>query len=105
MPKFRKKPVEVEAWLWRGGNPLMMATTPPWLEAGGGVRYVKTPDGVEWLEIETPHDLLDAIPGDWIVRGTMGEIYPCSGYIFEQAYEPISTANEDSEQDGEEGNL
>ena len=28
-------------------------------------------------------------PGDWIITGVQGEVYPCKPDIFEQTYEPV----------------
>ena len=58
--KFRKKPVIVEA--------------------------VQT---AEELLIETPRGTLKADPGDYIITGTYGEVYPCKPDIFEETYEHI----------------
>ena len=30
-----------------------------------------------------------ASPGDWIIRGVKGELYPCKPEIFAQTYEPV----------------
>jgi hypothetical protein len=30
----------------------------------------------------------EARPGDWIIRGVQGELYPCKPDIFEATYEP-----------------
>jgi hypothetical protein len=32
---------------------------------------------------------MTARPGDWIIRGIAGELYPCKPEIFEKSYEPI----------------
>lgn len=31
-------------------------------------------------------------PGDWIIRGVMGEFYPCKPDIFAATYEPVDAA-------------
>lgn len=56
--KFRKKPVEVEAYQTRE------------------TKYIKTLEGV-----------MKASPGDWIITGVNGEQYPCKPDIFEKTYE------------------
>ena len=33
--------------------------------------------------------IMKAIPGDWLIRGTNGEVYPCKAEVFEEAYEPV----------------
>lgn len=30
---------------------------------------------------------MEAFPGDWIIRGVKGELYPCKPDIFEATYE------------------
>ena len=32
----------------------------------------------------------EAKPGDWIICGVKGEIYPCKADIFAATYEPVS---------------
>jgi hypothetical protein len=29
-------------------------------------------------------------PGDWIIRGVQGELYPCKADIFAATYEPAA---------------
>lgn len=58
--KFRKKPVIVEA---------------------------KQVNEETW--IHTSRGTLIASPGDWIITGTNGEIYPCKPDIFEKTYEHV----------------
>jgi len=60
MPKFRKKPVVIEA-----------------------VQLT------ERLEIETLEGTMVGEPGDWLITGVQGEKYPCKPDIFEQTYEPV----------------
>lgn len=40
------------------------------------------------LVIRTLEGDMHANPGDWIIRGVAGELYPCRQDIFEQTYEP-----------------
>ena len=39
------------------------------------------------LDIKTLEGVMRAGPGDWIIRGVKGEIYPCKSDIFEITYE------------------
>jgi hypothetical protein len=32
---------------------------------------------------------MEAKPGDWIIRGVAGELYPCKPDIFVRTYEPV----------------
>ena len=40
----------------------------------------------EQVEIETWEGTMTAEPGDWIIRGIQGEIYPCKDSVFKQTY-------------------
>jgi hypothetical protein len=41
------------------------------------------------LRIETLEGIMQANPGDYIIRGIKGEFYPCKAEIFEATYEKI----------------
>ena len=88
--RFRKKPVEIEAmrlspqqdvhqWdavrLWCGGERVNKITT-------NVIIAIPTLEGV-----------MEARPGDWIIRGVQGEFYPCKPDIFEATYEPAGGAS------------
>jgi hypothetical protein len=69
---------------------------PQWLQDAyeSGAIKPDTPrctDYAEW-KIETREGVIWAGPGDWIVRGVEGEIYPCDGDIFERTYQPDASA-------------
>jgi hypothetical protein len=78
--KFRKKPVEVEAWRVGSFDP-----RPDWVKFEFGC-------GVEYGVIRTLEGDMRAERGDWIIRGVKGEIYPCKPDIFEMTYEPVEDA-------------
>lgn len=83
MPQFRKKPVVIEAMEYTGENSHDVMV---W---GGGsaiVAYSTTPPGC--LVIPTLEGDHLASPGDYIIRGVQGELYPCKPDIFAQTYEP-----------------
>lgn len=94
MPKFRKKPVEIEArWL---PTPTSSSADTRQFEAAeeiaswcGGYIY----GGVESLsaaiKIPTLEGEMLANPGDWIIQGVQGEFYPCKPDIFEATYEEV----------------
>ena len=79
MPKFRKKPVVVEA---KQFFPNLL----PWPD---GVESCEEVDG-EIFVIETLEGQHSVAPGDWIITGVQGEKYPCKPDIFKQTYERIS---------------
>lgn len=42
----------------------------------------------ERREIATREGVIVGEPGDWLIRGVKGELYPCGDDIFRQTYEP-----------------
>jgi hypothetical protein len=89
VPKFRKKPVEIEAVQWDG---TATGATPiiDWVLATGerSARYDDEHEPV--LQIDTLEGTMRASAGDWIIRGVKGEFYPCKPDIFEATYEPVT---------------
>lgn len=97
--KYRKKPVVIEAHRWykNGDHP----NDGPSHAEGKVVRYFRHPnypgDAVHdscghmwnyhgWIDtLEGGHTVC---PGDWIITGVQGEVYPCKPDIFEATYEP-----------------
>ena len=76
MPKFRKKPIVIEADLYEPGM------------EDGFDQYM--PDGIPQRPfIKTLEGRLYITPGDWIITGIKGERYPCKSDIFEATYEPV----------------
>lgn len=52
--------------------------------------YSDQPTGqLSHARIPTLEGDMYATPGDWIITGVQGEVYPCKPEIFEQTYEPI----------------
>jgi len=84
--RFRKKPVVIDAAQWDG---TAAGSTPiiNWMTANGVTDAWWSPGGV--LRIDTLEGVMDASPGDWIIRGVKGEFYPCKPDIFEQTYEAV----------------
>ncbi len=105
--QFRKKPIVIEAvhlteelreqlgemlqeQLMHGGH---SPEIPGWLvkaffrapEVPGSVRYA-----ISGLTINTLEGRMHAAPGDWIIRGVQGELYPCKADIFAATYEPAA---------------
>ena len=81
MQRFRKKPVVIEAIQWTGDN---FDEIDDWSDREA-VRLVAGD-----LHIFTLEGAMRADPGDWIIRGVVGEYYPCKPEIFECTYEPAS---------------
>ena len=105
MMKYRKKPVVIEAtqWFKNGDHPHDSADpTDQYPDEGRIVRYFRHPDVdgdrscKHCDEIMHNHGWLDTLegghivcPGDWIITGIKGEIYPCKNDIFEATYEKV----------------
>jgi len=84
MPKFRKKPVVIDAIQWTGKN---------WQEVYDWIMQWDLQDpGVSCLKkvvtISTLEGDMTASHGDFIIRGVQGEFYPCKPDIFDATYEP-----------------
>lgn len=80
--KYRKKPVVIEAVQFRSGEQDSCFAQDV---LDGRVRYPA--DGT--MLIQTLEGVMQALPGDWIIRGVKGELYPCKPDIFEATYEAI----------------
>ena len=77
MPKFRKKPVVIEAVQFNGNFDLIEDFVGGDAEFRNGELVIATSEGP-----------LHASPNDWIIKGVKGEFYPCKPDIFEATYEP-----------------
>ncbi len=105
MGKYRKKPVEIEAFQWfrNGDHPEdECEDISDGVPEGKVVRFYRHPDisgstkckhcGGEmqahgWIDtLEAGHNVC---PGDWIITGVKGEHYPCKPDIFEMTYEKL----------------
>lgn len=85
MSIYRKKPVIIEAFLWTGGAD--QTEDPEWIVKrieAGSILFEKGQ-----MLIYTLEGVMRAQPGDWIIKGVQGEIYPCKPDIFEQTYEAV----------------
>lgn len=91
MPKFRKKPVVVEAIQWDGKDMNILKE----IKLLGSHRQARLkPNTTNQLLIKTLEGDMTAMPMDWIIQGVSGEIYPCKPDIFELTYEEINPWNE-----------
>lgn len=99
MSKWRKKPVVVEAITFNElvehgksqGVPL--ANGVPWSFNYGG--HPVTHENDECYLIPTLEGTMKFTPGDMLITGVNGEIYPCKRDIFEKTYEPATGPSED----------
>lgn len=81
MPKFRTKPIIKEAIQWTGQNIEDLRTfikgTPHEWRSGG------------WVKVYTLEGEMTCMPGNWLIKGVKGEVYPCMDEIFKASYEPV----------------
>jgi hypothetical protein len=87
VPKFRKKPVVIEAFQVHANDGMTRALPPQWLIDGLLNKQVMAhPEG--YMSIVTLEGIMNANVGDWIIQGVKGELYPCKPDIFAATYEP-----------------
>ncbi|QPC23077.1 hypothetical protein [Lacticaseibacillus paracasei] len=96
--KYRKKPVEIEAWHFTEEN--FQEGVPRWVD-----HLPVNKNGYEELnpnislwsqyggdkiggEIRTLEGNMTISENDYIIKGVHGELYPCKPDIFEETYEP-----------------
>lgn len=93
--KYRKKPVVIDAVQWTGREEDLDAVfelidfdslPSDGVHVQPGVGFVPA---AGTLEIPTLEGVMTAQPGDWIIRGVAGEVYPCKPDIFEATYEAV----------------
>jgi hypothetical protein len=89
MPKFRKKPVVIEA-IQFDGTPRSAIEVFAAFDVPGGKFVPNLNDLAQGtLRIPTLEGDHTASAGDFIIRGVKGEFYPCKPDIFEATYEPV----------------
>ena len=79
--RYMKKPISVEAIQWTGHNFDEIhdfVTNRPIVITGSNEIIISTLEG----DMRAPE-------GSWIIRGPMGEFYPCRREVFEETYEPV----------------
>ncbi|GIP14407.1 hypothetical protein J40TS1_00490 [Paenibacillus montaniterrae] len=79
MSRYRKKPVEVEAFLYTGDVGEVYDRL--------GDKMTQPVSGK--VGIVTLEGIVYASPGDYIIKGVKGEFYPCKPDIFELTYEAV----------------
>lgn len=93
MPKYRKKPVVIEAFRM-GIDP-----RPDWFQdkvsSNDIITYADKKDEgpfnfrKTYCDIKTLEGTMQGDYGDYIIKGVQGEIYPCKPDIFEATYEKV----------------
>lgn len=88
MAKYRKKPVEVEAW---HVSMLLVCAATRWSHLPqpicdayeqGAVVF-----GSNYIRIRTLEGVMQAALTDMVIRGVEGELYPCKAEVFARTYE------------------
>jgi len=97
MPKFKKKPVVIEAFQMCYQPPANLLDVkhewPLWL-LNGIIKGTATEGSVYihanglWV-ICTLEGIMEVNPGDFIIQGVKGELYPCKEEIFNLTYETV----------------
>lgn len=82
MPRFRKIPVEIEAFVYG------YDARPDWFQDKVSSNDIVTAD--THCFIKTLEGQMTAQAGDYVIQGVKGEIYPCKPDIFKLTYEPVS---------------
>lgn len=79
MAKYRKKPVVIDAEVYRPGlEDGFDIKHPEEQHLADKIPYINTLEGKHYIS-----------PGDYIITGIKGERYPCKPDIFEKTYELV----------------
>jgi hypothetical protein len=108
MAKYRKKPVVIEAEVYKPGlesgiEPYYYDENGPLCSAWKKAGYGLGPNGETFNEdgavyvpfIKTLEGVYYITPGDYIITGVKGERYPCKPDIFEATYESVELQVDD----------
>lgn len=90
MAFYRKKPVVVEAIQWHKHEDHPQVED-VWVQVIRGMPIVVDewePGAEEYGRVQTWEGDMIVSPGDWVITGVAGEVYPCKPDIFERTYEP-----------------
>lgn len=89
MDKYKKKPVEIQAFKYDGDfrDKDGYYYVPAWAVHANleGTLYFENDE----LYVKTLEGIHHASVGDYIIRGVKGELYPCKPDIFEMTYEKV----------------
>lgn len=99
MPKFRKKPVVIEAVQFLDTSETMLeiiewtkgSPTPAHISNVTRNHSARYPEGFDYplLVIATLEGEHIVSKDDFVIKGVAGEFYPCKPDIFEKTYEPV----------------
>jgi len=88
--KYRKKPIIVDAIQWLGKTEAIEELIE--VSTEGATRHYFWPKEIEVrcpdLIVLTNHGKVTCQEGDYLIRTSEGEYYPCKSEVFEANYEP-----------------
>lgn len=87
MPKFRKKPVVIEAV--RYGPETESKSLDEFQDDIADFVDANIDITGDQIIIQTLEGDMYASPGDWVIKGVKGEFYPCKPDIFAATYEEV----------------
>lgn len=90
--KFRKKPVEIEAFQYDGDfmDKTGKYDIPDWAVKAIDTGVLSISDDAEGtIAVKTLEGVMTAHIGDYIIQGVNGELYPCRADIFVKTYDIV----------------
>jgi len=101
MPLYRKKPVVIEAFQMTIKRMENDVDWPKWLIAARDLDtdkrnslFLDVHNNMRIMTLEGAHFVT---PGDFIIQGVQGELYPCKPDIFHATYNPVVMTQEDND--------
>lgn len=96
MSRHTKKPITIEAVQYAMNEyadaPGTFREDPPeWLRQAADdkvLRFEFRGEDYWYAVVDTLEGPMTVNPGDWIIRGVNGELYPCKPDIFAKSYDP-----------------
>lgn len=89
MLQFRKKPVVIEAIQVVEENKAALLELAASSDNRVSVGLMLDDGALAFVQIATLEGTMYGTPGDWIIKGVAGELYPCKPEIFAATYEPV----------------
>jgi hypothetical protein len=86
--RFRKRPLVVDAIRWQGDTTAFAR----WEHELGALPFDYDEfSGRYRLRVRTlSGKQIEVVDGEWVIRGTKGEFYPCDPEVFEETYERVT---------------
>ena len=85
--KFRKKPIIIDAIQFNGFWTKELSDFCG--EKAIPMMHLVFDNSCSQVQVKTLGGIKYASIGDWIIKGSRGEFYPCTPDIFEQTYEKV----------------